>query len=85
MIYYPPGQSHHFHIGNNNKASILIKLFKFLLSREEQLLGSELAGSGITGAEVVGRGTIIVDGRVIAASVEFQELKSQVKDLVISP
>ncbi|GAA0786307.1 MULTISPECIES: hypothetical protein [Pseudomonadati] len=62
----------------------MIKLFKFLLNSEEQKLGQALADSNITGAEVVGRGTIVVDGRVIASSTEFQALKLQAKKIINS-
>lgn len=59
-------------------------LGKYLLNADVKKLGEELANSNITGAEVVGRGTIVVDGKVIASSKEFLALKKQAKKIINS-
>ncbi len=50
-----------------------------LLSSDAKALGESLKNSGITGAEVVGRGTIIVDGKIVAQSKEFVKLKQDIR------
>lgn len=57
-------------------------LGKLLLNAEAKRLGDSLVSSNISGAEVVGRGTIVVDGKVIASSREFLELKQQAKTII---
>lgn len=57
-------------------------LGKVLLSADTKKLGQEMAASDIVGAEVVGRGTIVVDGKVIASSKEFKQLKEQARKIV---
>lgn len=59
-------------------------LEKILLNADERRLGAELVRSNIKGAEVVGRGTIVVDGKVIASSAEFQALKKQARKIINS-
>lgn len=59
-------------------------LGKILLNADAQRLGDSLVSSNIKGAEVVGRGTIVVDGKVIASSTEFLELKRQAKNIIES-
>lgn len=64
-------------------------MFKVLLSNlflnnDAKKLGEELQKSNIQGAEVVGRGTIVVDGKVIASSAEFLELKKQARKIIDS-
>lgn len=58
-----------------NKCALL------LLSREARELGESFKSSGISGAEVVGRGTIIVDGKVIAQCKEFKELSKSLSNM----
>lgn len=63
----------------------MLKLLgKILLNAEAKRLGDSLVSSNIKGAEVVGRGTIVVDGKVIASSKEFLELKKQAKSIIES-
>ncbi|HIF9067554.1 TPA: hypothetical protein ACX6QT_000048 [Photobacterium damselae] len=63
----------------------MLKLLgKILLNAEAKRLGDSLVSSNIKGAEVVGRGTIVVDGKVIASSKEFLELKEQAKSIIES-
>lgn len=50
-------------------------LGKLFLNADVKRLGKELAASEIKGAEVVGRGTIVIDGKVIASSKEFPKVK----------
>lgn len=57
-------------------------LGKILLNEDARKIGENLSASNITGAEVVGRGTIVVDGKTIASSKEFQELKEQARKIV---
>ncbi|MBE4159106.1 hypothetical protein HJ102_16745 [Vibrio parahaemolyticus] len=57
-------------------------LGKILLNEDARKIGEDLRESNITGAEVVGRGTIVVDGKTIASSKEFQELKEQARKIV---
>lgn len=57
-------------------------LGKLFLNADVKRLGKELAASEIKGAEVVGRGTIVIDGKVIASSKEFQKLKEQATKII---
>ncbi|SGZ08219.1 hypothetical protein [Moritella viscosa] len=59
-------------------------LSNLFLNSDARKLGKSLADSNIQGAEVVGRGTIVVDGKVIASSKEFLELKAQARKIVNS-
>lgn len=57
-------------------------LGRFFLDSDVRALGVELDKSNISGAKVVGRGTIMVDGKVIASSEEFKKLKQSAKRVV---
>lgn len=57
-------------------------LGKLVLNKEMRDLGDALVSSNINGAEVVGRGTIVVDGKVIASSDEFKKLKDSAMKIV---
>jgi fatty acid/phospholipid biosynthesis enzyme len=59
-------------------------LGKIFLSSDVRELSEELAKANVKGAEVVGRGTIVVDGKVIASSDEFKQLQNQAKKMVRS-
>lgn len=61
----------------------MLKLLgKILLNADERRLGAALVQSGIKGAKVIGRGTIVVDGQAIASSKEFVALKRQARKIV---
>ncbi|MGI2059093.1 hypothetical protein ACRN9T_18185 [Shewanella baltica] len=63
----------------------MLKLLgRFMLNSDAKKLGEDLARSNIRGAEVVGRGTIVVDGKIIASSEEFLALKKQAKKIIHS-
>lgn len=55
---------------------------KMFLSKEARELGESLSSSGITGAKVVGRATLICDARSIAQSKEFKELQAHAKEII---
>lgn len=57
-------------------------LSKIFLSSEARELSSELSRANVKGAEVVGRGTIVIDGSVIASSEEFKKLQMQARRMV---
>ncbi|MEZ8316493.1 hypothetical protein AB6C44_23075 [Vibrio splendidus] len=57
-------------------------LSKIFLSSEARELSQELNKANVKGAEVVGRGTIVIDGSVIASSEEFKELQEQARKMV---
>ncbi|MGL5341280.1 MAG: hypothetical protein ACRDAR_21730 [Aeromonas veronii] len=57
-------------------------LGKLVLNKEMLDLGDTLANADVRGAEVVGRGTIMVDGKVIASSDEFKKLKASAQQIV---
>ncbi|PMN00475.1 hypothetical protein BCT42_22465 [Vibrio lentus] len=57
-------------------------LSKLFLSSEARELSQELNKANVKGAEVVGRGTIVIDGSVIASSDEFKELQEQARKMV---
>ncbi|EGQ8444823.1 hypothetical protein GTW15_17810 [Vibrio cholerae] len=59
-------------------------LGKIFLNSDIQQLSRELADANVKGAEVVGRGTIVIDGNVIASSEEFRLLQAQAKRMVAS-
>ena len=50
---------------------------KIFLSSDTISLGDRQSKSGITGAKVIGRGVITVDGKIVASSKEFLALKKQ--------
>lgn len=50
-------------------------LARIFLSRDVLLLGETLAKNNMNGITVSERGTITIDGRVIAASKEFKALR----------
>jgi hypothetical protein len=55
---------------------------KIFLSKEARELGESLSASGITGARIVGRRTLVCDAVVIAQSKEFKELQAYAKRIV---
>lgn len=55
-----------------------------ILSKDMRELGEDLVETGSSGAEVVGRGTIVVDGKVIASSSEFKRLQESARRIVNS-
>lgn len=57
-------------------------LSKIFLSSEARELSDELGKANVKGAEVVGRGTIVIDGSVIASSKEFKKLQKQARQMV---
>lgn len=57
-------------------------LSKIFLSTEARELSRELTEAKVKGAEVVGRGTIVIDGDVIASSEEFKKLQQQARRMV---
>lgn len=57
-------------------------LSKIFLSSEARELSQELIKANVKGAEVVGRGTIVIDGSVIASSEEFKQLQQQARKMV---
>ncbi len=57
-------------------------LSKIFLSSEARELSNELSKANVKGAEVVGRGTIVIDGSVIASSQEFKKLQQQARQMV---
>ncbi len=59
-------------------------LSKIFLSSEARELSQELSKAKVKGAEVVGRGTIVIDGSVIASSEEFKSLQKQAREMVPS-
>lgn len=59
-------------------------LGKIFLTAEARELGKSFAQNDIQGAEVVGRGTIVVDGKTIASSQEFIKLKEQARKIIDS-
>ncbi|WP_146061532.1 hypothetical protein [Aeromonas hydrophila] len=64
--------------------SLFKLLGKLVVNKEMRDLGDALVSSNINGAEVVGRGTIVVDGKVIASSEEFKKLKDSAMKIVRS-
>lgn len=69
-----------------NSGESIMSLYKYLgklvVNKEMRDLGNALVNSNVSGAEVVGRGTIVVDGKVIASSDEFQKLKDSAMKIV---
>ncbi|EGR1860484.1 MULTISPECIES: hypothetical protein [Vibrio] len=59
-------------------------LGKIFLNSDARELSKELSNANVKGAEVVGRGTIVIDGNVIASSEEFRALQKQARQMVQS-
>ncbi|WP_318451258.1 hypothetical protein [Photobacterium leiognathi] len=59
-------------------------LGKIFLTAEAREIGESFERHDIKGAEVVGRGTIVVDGKTIASSQEFIRLKEQAQKIINS-
>lgn len=56
--------------------SVLVNwLAKLFLSKEARELGAEFKQAGICGAEVIGRGTLVVDDREIVKSLRRKSLQ----------
>lgn len=67
----------------DHKGALMFDLLsKIFLSSEARELSQELTKANVKGAEVVGRGTIVIDGSVIASSQEFKQLQQQARQMV---
>lgn len=58
-------------------------LARIFLSRDVRLLGELLAKSNMNGITVSERGTIAIDGKIIASSTEFKALR-QIANRVVA-
>lgn len=57
-------------------------ILDFLLSDNAKEIADNFDKSSIKGAQVVGRGTVVVDGKEIASSKEFTALKAAASRIV---